>query len=36
MQGTLGGMRTDFGATATLGQGDSVALSAFFGLSQSF
>lgn len=36
MQGNLGGMRTDFGATALIGNGDGVELSAFFGLSQSF
>lgn len=36
MQGALGTMRTDFGATAVIGTGDGVELSAFFGMSLSF
>lgn len=36
MQGELEGMRTDFGATAKIGNGDGVALSALAGISKSF
>lgn len=36
MQGNMGGMQSDFGASATIGQEGGAKLSAFFGLSHSF
>ena len=36
LQGDIGGMRSDLGATATFGGSGGAQLSAFFGLSQSF